>query len=68
MTGDWVLLAEMGATTVGSTAVVVVMGGRVCGDRGGVTVTELLSLSDCTSWYHGNRAADAVRLYLLVPW
>ena len=41
MTGDWVLLAEIGATTVGSTAVVVVMGGRVCGDRCRVTTTEL---------------------------
>lgn len=31
MTGDWVLAAEMGATTVGNTAVEVVTTGRDCG-------------------------------------
>lgn len=34
ITGDWVLEAEMGATTVGSTAVDVVTAGRDCGARG----------------------------------
>lgn len=33
ITGDWVLVAEMGATTVGSTAVEVVTGGRDWGQR-----------------------------------
>lgn len=33
ITGDCVLVAEMGATTVGSTAVEVVTAGRDCGQR-----------------------------------
>lgn len=39
ITGDWVLVTEMGVTTVGRTAVEVVTGGRDCGHRGKTTAT-----------------------------